>query len=129
VSAALGCLTPEIYASEGNTTFYPIEYYDPGERCVECHGSFFYLQIGVPEYCPDRPGYNASNVCNYTNVFTSEVFQLNKQGPNELEVDKLINQYRSKGENISFMKNAALSAGASWLVGAGAAAAAVAVIL
>lgn len=117
-------------ADEGNTTFYPIEYYDGGETCVECHGSFFYLQIAVPEYCPDRPGYNASNVCNYTNVFTSDNFQLNDHGPNDPVVDNLIREYRSKGWNISFMKNAAAALGASWVVAAGAAAAAaVAVIL
>ncbi|BEJ17658.1 hypothetical protein CspHIS471_0610590 [Cutaneotrichosporon sp. HIS471] len=119
----------KIMADEGNTTFYPIEYYDPGEACVQCHGSTFYLQIAVPEYCPDRPGYNASNVCNYTNVFTSEEFQLNTQGPNEDEVNKLIRDYKSKGWNVSFMKNAAATMGASWLVAAAAGMGAVALIL
>ncbi|GMK57418.1 hypothetical protein CspeluHIS016_0402520 [Cutaneotrichosporon spelunceum] len=120
----------KIMADEGNTTFYPIEYYDPGESCVECHGTKFYLQIAVPEYCPDRPGYNSSNVCNYTNVFTSDEFQLNDHGPNSIEVDNLIYEYRSKGWNISFEKNtAAAAAAASWLVATVAAVGAVTMIL
>lgn len=84
----------------------------------------------MPEYCPDREGYNASNVCNYTNVFTSQEFQLNSGGPNALEVETLIKDYSTRGWNLSFLKNAASSLSASsWAVVGAAGVAAVAVVL
>lgn len=84
----------------------------------------------MPEYCPDRNGLDPTKICNYTNVFTSDMFQLNSRGGNEFQVEELIKDYRTRGQNLSFLKNAAsvLSASAWTVVGA-AGVAAVAVIL
>lgn len=125
----IGPLTPEITGGEANTTFYPIEW-EGGENCTECFGDKWYIQIAVPEYCPDRNGLDPTKVCNYSNVVTSEEFQLNAAGPNAIEVENLITEYREKGWNLGFLKSAAASVGvSSWAAIGVAGAAALAVVL